>query len=1588
MKNLKPLVLSLCFASAGIAMAQNPALYRPAVYPQQQETAVNVHLDFDESTHTYTIGNELFDAKFIYANDQLTFGGCEQMNLKAGSELFTIRFGQGGSTTVNASQMTLKSVKVNDLIGSDKAVKGSHHFNGKELVAVYEYLYGEQLVTVTWRAELREGSHYLKTDLTLDCDTELRMYSLIPMQYVYNCAEAGADAPSRSGTNKISYGTLLINDKVFCGLETPMGQNTSTPYDSEDNPTMTVGSWAVSDFTWRPTSVPSADALEGFTIGDLAGKQGLVSFDAEGAQSVTFKWNGGNLRLDVAGVELLDPETKEVLSSDFRLDRTGSDRKELVYNIEVPEAGKTYLLRYYVDLKSDNYQLLGGRSTGDITWSCGVQSVVVESESNDYLLKGLWSRNTVKPANEKWNVSAVIGLVDQNDNDLTRKQRRSFLAYSERERAVPWRAFPHYNSWYELNINRNNGVPPENNMHVEETVQVVNHWKEKLFDPYGIGINSYVWDDGWDDYKEWGFHGGFPNGFKEPAAVARQMCSGMGAWLGPRGGYGGSGTQRTNYWNDKGGIQLSNPRYFDAFVKSCSNMVENYDFRYFKFDGISKAGIAYGPHDGEETAEGIIRVERHIRENIKEDIFYNTTVGTWASPFWFQISDAIWRQDADYNEIGKADNNVRENWITYRDDMVHTIYHTESPLCPINTLMTHGVILTSQSRGSMKPGGAPDGKGHDYTYGHLLNEFRCAFACGSGLIELYLDSEKMDNIEGGALWGDLAECLYWQRENADVLPDVHWVGGDPWDKTTNTYNVYGWASYNGPKATLALRNGDTVAKQYTINLRRDLEIPSYVSGSITLSPAFKVQAALQGLPAGALNIDTDYTVTLAPNTVYVFNGRDESMPLVEVTAINFNDAEGITIPLGTAKAPAYTIAPLAASDKTLTWKSDNTDVATVKDGAITAVGMGTANITATAKNGVKSVIKVTVTENKQLDLDALIEKVQADYDKNNVDTWGAGIIASNDVFTSNASDTQEGKSFPLTDGVGTTYWHSDYHTASTTLPHWLQVALPSAVDGKIQVEMIRRINDGKLCANDNPLEFDVQVSNNGNDWTSAGHIVFPLGSAEEPTVTSSFSVDQPYSYFRFTCTKSNGLNRGYFHVGDFQLKPLEEASLNSTHPDAANTLLAAIEASRKADPVTDDDIAALQQAYDAYLAALGQEPTPPVETVSTYTITSKRGTFFAGDDYVLNTVQTSVASSVTDANKQWIYVPATVVGGEENSYFFYNVGTDKFMSVADGSNAKLSVNTDPTTAYYMWSNGNADYGFTIGDTYNSVARNTKVLNSTSWSDSGTGVRFWQCDYDEGNRLAIEEIGSITQAEYDAIVKRIKDYYTPVYTDTGYYMSIFAAFKDGTTQVVYVDPEGLKVAPADEVPEGAITKFIVEQEELNDIDEYVQEFVLRADIPDNKKYIHWTSGDNTNKSDDLDGINERYNEAINKLRFTMVEVDGKFLYRIKGYGTGSNANSLFDFTYNRTRKVWVAGNAGDVFYDDDRTSYFSLNSGYIGDVANSDSSNPAITVFDVARLIDYLNGARPEGVKLDPDADCNGLNNLDDVDAVVLRLLKK
>ena len=693
-RNIRKTLILALLALGGMSHANAQAV----VFPQEKQPGTAV---VSQSENTYELSNLLFKATYTKADGKLSFAGSDGLCLKGSADLFKVTLGNG--TVVTSSQMTLGKVEMQDLGGNASAVKGAHRFAGKQLTATYTY--GN--LQLTWRAVLRNGSHYLRTELDITATADQAMTNIIPMLYTLDNTTVQVVGNTR--------GAVLAGDKIFAGLETPMGQNT-------------------------------------------------VSGSA---------------------------------------------------------------------------------------------------------IQGLWSRATTLKAGKTWNVGAVVGLVADG------QARRSFLAYSERERAVPWRPFPLYNSWYELNINRKDNSDPSDNMKTAEATDVVAQWKAKLFEAQGVGVKTFVWDDGWDNYQTWECHSNFS--FDQPSATAKQLGAGTGVWLSPVGGYGTSGDQRRSYWSSRGGMELSNEAYYEVFKAAASKFITDYNGNFFKFDGISSQSIATGPDTdatGEEDAEGIISMERDMR-TLKEDLFLNTTVGTWASPFWYQFTDATWRQENDYGTLGKNSSD-RENWITYRDQLVYKHYVQNSPLCPINTLMTHGFILADYytEEGMLWWKEKKYVASTDWSYDAVLREMRCAFACGSGMVELYCDYDLMNSINNGALWADLAECIRWQEEMKDVLPDIHWVGGNPYDGSK--HNIYGWASWNGKKATLALRNGGTSAQSYTTTLRQVLEIPEYVTGvSITLSKSFShSQADLSGLPTGsAIDIDTQFTVTLPASSVYVFDGQ-------------------------------------------------------------------------------------------------------------------------------------------------------------------------------------------------------------------------------------------------------------------------------------------------------------------------------------------------------------------------------------------------------------------------------------------------------------------------------------------------------------------------------------------------------------------------------------------------------------------------------------------------------------------------------------------------------------------------------------------
>ena len=93
--------------------------------------------------------------------------------------------------------------------------------------------------------------------------------------------------------------------------------------------------------------------------------------------------------------------------------------------------------------------------------------------------------------------------------------------------------------------------------------------------------------------------------------------------------------------------------------------------------------------------------------------------------------------------------------------------------------------------------------------------------------------------------------------------------------------------------------------------------------------------------------------------------RDTTAPAdVKVSRITLSASTGLALTKGQTQKLTATVAPANATNKTVTWKTSDKNVATVSEnGLVTAVGGGDATITCTAQDGsgVKATCKVTVT---------------------------------------------------------------------------------------------------------------------------------------------------------------------------------------------------------------------------------------------------------------------------------------------------------------------------------------------------------------------------------------------------------------------------------------------------------------------------------------------------------------------------------------------------------------------------------------------------------------------------------------------------
>ena len=97
------------------------------------------------------------------------------------------------------------------------------------------------------------------------------------------------------------------------------------------------------------------------------------------------------------------------------------------------------------------------------------------------------------------------------------------------------------------------------------------------------------------------------------------------------------------------------------------------------------------------------------------------------------------------------------------------------------------------------------------------------------------------------------------------------------------------------------------------------------------------------------------------STYVTVKQKSTPKPPAEVKVTNITlDTRYLRLNAGETRELGFTVYPYNATDKTLTWTSSNEDVATVENGVITAIGRGSAYITATSTNGVQTTCYVDV----------------------------------------------------------------------------------------------------------------------------------------------------------------------------------------------------------------------------------------------------------------------------------------------------------------------------------------------------------------------------------------------------------------------------------------------------------------------------------------------------------------------------------------------------------------------------------------------------------------------------------------------------
>ncbi len=398
--------------------------------------------------------------------------------------------------------------------------------------------------------------------------------------------------------------------------------------------------------------------------------------------------------------------------------------------------------------------------------------------------------------------------------------RADFLKYIERISQKTYLR-TQYNSWYDhmLDISAENIT--------SSFYEIEKGLTQNAVKP----LDSYVVDDGWNDYKSdfWRFNSKFPNELYDCSKLSKNFSSTFGLWLGPRGGYNYNmpfakrmeRAGKGGYNRQSRDICVSDRNYLKNIAGLFEDYIERFDISYFKLDGFmlkpcksKKHGHPVGGYKGIYTLTDawekwlkIFEKMREQREKEGKDLWINLTCYAVPSPWFLKWVNSIWMQNS--NDIGFTDKSLSgealngrdfDKMLTYRDSLYYDFHKVRMYQFPNSNIYNHEPIYGNTAKISMT-----EDEFRKYMY--MIS------SRGTAFWELYYSF----NLFSPDAWRINADVLKFTEENFHILKNSVLIG-----KSADAGEIYGYSAWNGEEGIVSLRNPSDKKLGYSLKLDKSI----------------------------------------------------------------------------------------------------------------------------------------------------------------------------------------------------------------------------------------------------------------------------------------------------------------------------------------------------------------------------------------------------------------------------------------------------------------------------------------------------------------------------------------------------------------------------------------------------------------------------------------------------------------------------------------------------------------------------------------------------------------------------------------------